>query len=97
MNRVYKVWSIKELNFLKDNYLKMSRKELAAKLNRKIPCIAQQMRILKIKQGKRFEWSANEIDYLRANLHKSRHQLAEDLNRPYGSVCKKYNELNLNQ
>ena len=54
------IWTDDELDFLKNNYMTLSRVEMAKKLNKKKSSIDSKMKTLNLKRGKVRKYSVNE-------------------------------------
>ena len=58
-------WTLNEIQFLKDNYNKMTTKELSKKLNRTTTAINSKLNFLKLKRLKK--WNSDNINFLKNN------------------------------
>lgn len=56
-------WKEEEVNFLMENFDKLSRKELALHLNRGIGSIGKKIERLGLIQNKTNPWSEYEVEY----------------------------------
>lgn len=89
-----KKWTEQELEFLKNNYIKMSYKELANYLGRSIPSVKHKAERNNLNMPRR--WTEQDIEYLKQNFKTmSYKKLAIDLNRTKAAVDCKVNELGL--
>lgn len=78
-----------EEEFLKENYLFLSNKELAKKLDRSLDGIIQKLKDLNLVRRKMNPYSEEEKKYIMDNIKKlSITQIAIDLNRTQGGVSK---------
>ncbi len=54
-------WDKNEINFLKENYLDMTAKEIASKLNKTVYSVKHMRRKLNLKKGAAYRWKKNKI------------------------------------
>jgi len=54
-------WDEKEINFLKENYLNLTAKEIAKKLNKTNDSIKHMRRDLKLKKGPAYRWKKDKV------------------------------------
>ena len=87
-------WTLNEIQFLKDNYNKMTTKEIALKLNKTIVSIRHKKIRLKLIIKKM--WALNEIQFLKDNYNKmTTKELSKKLNRTTTAINSKLNFLKL--
>ena len=86
-------WTNKEVKFLRQNYKKMSLKELSDKLGRSIGSVSGKLFGLKLKKGRNTianhkAWTEEETTYLNQNYYKmSKKSIAKRLGRSVSSVA----------
>jgi len=94
MKRTYKKWLKVETAFLKENYLRMTNKDMALQLNRKrssIACKLQRLDLFRIKR-----WTEKEIRVLiKKYPNTTNKEMVKYLNTPFGSVFFKAQQLGL--
>lgn len=89
-------WEKEEIDFLKQNYTKMTRRELSDKLNRSIASIGWKVEDLGIQKFP--SWTQEEINILKDNyIDKTTKELAVLLKRTKSGVQTKLNQLELNR
>lgn len=93
---IVEIWTNEEEQFLIENVYKISKEDLCRKLNKTKSQISSKIANLK-KQGidiRRLKpWSNYEIQFLKENYHKGIKYCAENLNKTYGSICRKYKRI----
>lgn len=88
-------WTKDEIEYLRDNYKKLSLKELSVKLDRNTDAIKCKASSLKISVQPRF-WTTEEDNYIRENYGKfPAKDIAEKLNRQYHAVRTRASDLNV--
>jgi hypothetical protein len=91
-----KPWTDEELTFLRENWGKLPRAELARRLNRSIPSINDKAGTLGLRRKKELRWTPEDITFLRENWGKlSICQLAKKLNRTKHGILVKSKRLKL--
>lgn len=81
------LYSEEEKQFLKNNYLNMTEKELGEKLNRSVNSVSNKKRLMKLVRWGRKVWTEKEEIFLKSNyLNMTNSELAEKLNRSIHSV-----------
>lgn len=97
--RTYQKWLSIEEQYLKENYNKVSRQDLAAFLGRTLRSITSRMELLKLRNEQSELWTPDEIIYLMANFHKkSWPELFNDLPRhKYDGIKLKASKLGLSR
>lgn len=89
-------WYEEENKFLRDNYLKMSPKEIGVALNRTECSVQNQLRRFKLNRGLRREWLIEEEEYLKLNYSKIKtSELSVILNRKAEAIVNRANQLGL--
>jgi transposase len=90
------LYSEKELQFLKDNYLTMKNKDMALSLNRSLKSIERKLSKMGLHRQQWHLWTEPEIKFLKDNHDKmSRIELGEHLGRQGYNVGMKMTELGL--
>lgn len=94
--RVRRMWTDKEIRFLKKNAQTMTNKELAKALNRNIGSISTKVMQLGIPREHNKSWTQEELDFMKENANKMTNQeIADTLGRNIGSVAKLIPEMGL--
>lgn len=101
MPNVNKIYSQQEVDFIKQNYSKLSVKEISVILNRSAKSVRAKIERLGLSlatldRNAPYQWSKNELDFLQANyLTLSDAKLSKRLNIPISIVCRKRLQLGL--
>lgn len=89
-------WSRSEDTFLKQNFLKFTDEELAAKLNRTGSAVRTRRTYLHLQRFKMADFTEEEVSYIVANYYqKEIKQIAADLERPVQAIFVKCHRLGL--
>ena len=92
-----KKWTERELNYLRDNWGKKTKKEIAAKLKRSVESVRFQGNVrmqLNLRPIKR--WTKTEEDFIKENYLESTYsEMGEVLGRSHGSIAVKATHLGL--
>lgn len=89
-------WSVADDNFLKQNFLKFTDEELAAKLDRTVLAVRTRRSYLHLQRVKMLDFTDDEIKYIIANYYqKEIKEIATDLNRPVQALFVKCSRLGL--
>lgn len=96
MKREHRDWSICEVQFLIDNYSKISPEDLVRTLKRSRPSITALAGVLGIRRQKEPKWTEEEIQYLRDNWGKCTPEtLARRMGRSVNAIDVKAKRLKL--
>ena len=88
-----RIWTEEEIKYLKENYAKLSAKEIAKNLKRTKNAI--KTKVMKLKINKRI-WTAAEIKYIKENYSLLKPvKIANKLNRSLGGIINIANKLGL--
>ncbi len=95
-----KAWSEKELQYMQDNYGKLSNKQIAKKLNRSPDSIqdkAQRMGLTNVRESESIPWTEEDIMYLEKYYERrGADYVAKHVKRTVHAVRRKAQELGLN-
>ncbi|MBP3916199.1 hypothetical protein [Clostridium sp.] len=92
---VIEKWSEEDCLFLKENYKKLSTREISAKINKSVPSIHKKLIYLEVNASSiPRPWTAEDINFLKNNVGKyTLKEIAIILQRSYDSVVKKHKSI----
>jgi DNA-binding transcriptional regulator YiaG len=94
--QLHRPWEEKEVEFLKENYGKISYEEIAKKLDRNIASVSNEACQLRIQSPRAQDWSVEEKQYIKDNVkEKSYKEMSEHLGRTPSAVKFRCSSLNL--
>ncbi|MFD1777971.1 hypothetical protein ACFSFW_04765 [Fredinandcohnia salidurans] len=95
----YRPWTEEETNFLIENHLNMTQKEISEFLGRPVSSIIKKKSYIGLKKYERKkDWSRQDIDFLKENYKSgSIIEMMDQLGRTFKAIHTKANELNLSR